>query len=73
MIDKTDAPLLIMHGTRDRIVPIAHSKELLKKARNPVNPLWVEGGGHDDLYAFEGYMKRLKRFFEYDLEQSTFI
>jgi len=67
LIDKTDAPILVMHGTKDRVVPIVHAKELHKMARNPVNPLWLEGGGHDDLYAFDCYMKRLKRFVDSDL------
>ena len=70
MIDKIEAPLLVLHGTKDRVVPLAHAKELHKKARNAVSPLWVEGGGHDDLYVFEGYMKRLKRFFELELKQT---
>ena len=69
MIEKTDVPLLVMHGSRDRVVPIAHAKELHERAHNAVNPLWVEGGGHDDLYLFDGYMKRLKRFFDFELAQ----
>ena len=67
MITKTSVPVLIMHGTYDRVVPISHAKELFKLALNPVTPLWVEGGGHDDLYTFEAYKKRLKRFFDFDL------
>lgn len=57
-----------MHGTKDRVVPISHAKELHKMAPNAKSPLWVEGGGHDDLYTFDGYMKRLKRFIDFDLE-----
>lgn len=72
MITKTDVQLLIIHGTRDRVVPISHGKQLHQKARHPVAPLWVKGGGHDDLYTFEEYMKRLKRFFEFDLQEAFF-
>ncbi|KAI2808601.1 Alpha/beta hydrolase domain-containing protein 17B [Blomia tropicalis] len=60
-------PILIMHGTKDRIVPIEHAKQLHLKAGNSIRPLWVEGGGHDDLYTFDVYTKRLKRFVEEEL------
>lgn len=68
MIEKVTCRVLIMHGTRDRVVPLSHGKELQERAgEHAVAPLWVEGGGHDDLYTFEGYVKRLKRFIDYDL------
>lgn len=70
MIGKVELPILVLHGTNDRVVPISHAKELHKHCLKPVTPLWVEGGDHDDLYAFDGYMKRLKRFFEFDLAPS---
>ena len=72
MIDKAPCPVLVMHGTRDRVVPISHAKELHERAgANAVAPLWIEGGGHDDLYTFEGYVRRLKRFIDYDLASGT--
>lgn len=68
MIDKVQCRVLVMHGTRDRVVPISHAKELHERAgQHAVAPLWIEGGGHDDLYTFEAYVKRLKRFIDYDL------
>lgn len=69
MIDKTDSPMLIMHGTNDQVVPLEHAKELYCLCRNPVPPLWIEGGGHDDLYTFEDYMKRIKRFVTIELDE----
>ena len=69
MIEKNELPLLSIHGTNDVISPFDHGKKLYELAKNKVRPCWIEGGGHDDLYAFDSYMKRLKRFVEFDLDQ----
>lgn len=39
-------PLLLLHGTLDRVVPYAHSQRLFDKAREPKAMITVEGGGH---------------------------
>lgn len=67
LIDQVEAPVLFIHGTKDKVVPIAHGKKLFEKCPNPLNPLWVENGGHDDLYTFGDYLTRLKRFVQHDL------
>ncbi|UXI15805.1 hypothetical protein NH340_JMT01748 [Sarcoptes scabiei] len=61
MVENIEVPTLIMHGTNDRTVPIKHAQELYQKCRNSLKPLWVEQGGHNDLYTFDSYLKRLKR------------
>ena len=71
MIEQVEAPVLFMHGSRDRVVPISHAKKLFEKCSNPVNPLWIDGGGHDDLFTFESYVTRLKRFINHDLHLSS--
>lgn len=70
MIKQVKAPILIIHGTSDHLVPISHAKELYRKCNRAFIPLWIEDGGHDDLYEFESYMKRLKRLFEHDLPKT---
>nr|XP_046912266.1 alpha/beta hydrolase domain-containing protein 17B-like [Dermatophagoides farinae] len=71
MIEKVESPVLFLHGSDDRNVPLSHVKILFEKCPNPVIPLWIEGGHHDDLYTFESYVTRLKRFIDQDLEYET--
>jgi len=49
-IDGIQAPLLIVHGLRDRTVPIKFGKELYAAAREPKNGSWIDTAGHNDLY-----------------------
>jgi pimeloyl-ACP methyl ester carboxylesterase len=70
-IGKVESPILIIHGTNDRVVPIAHAYELHKRCQNPVLPLWVQGAGHDDIYTFEEYLTRLKKFIDIDLSKPS--
>ncbi|CAG2177090.1 unnamed protein product [Oppiella nova] len=67
-IGDIETKILIIHGTRDQIVPIAHAQRLHKLCKNPAPPLWVEGGGHDNLYTFEEYLNRLKKFVDFDVK-----
>ncbi len=41
-------PVLIIHGTDDRIIPIWHGRKLFEKANEPKFNLWVENAGHND-------------------------
>ena len=50
-LDKNDAPLLIVHGTKDPLVPLKQSEYLndaAKKAGVPSELIVIEGGGHGD-------------------------
>jgi abhydrolase domain-containing protein 17 len=44
-------PLLIIHGTRDEVVPFSNGEGLFFAA--PISwrakPFWVEGGGHNNI------------------------
>ena len=44
------APLLVMHGTADRTVPIRFGRRLFDAAAEPKQAWWVEDGGHVDLH-----------------------
>ena len=61
---RIDLPILVIHGTEDRVIPFVHGQMLFQAARNAVDPLWVEGAGHDDvpLVAGESYFDALRRF-----------
>lgn len=43
------APLLVLHGARDTIVPVMHGEELLEAARGPKRMHVLPGAGHNDL------------------------
>lgn len=40
------APVLLVHGTADRVTPISFARRLFEKAREPKTFLEVPGGGH---------------------------
>lgn len=44
--DSDDAPLLIIHGTQDKIVPYHHAEYLLKNYRTKIEHIRLEGLGH---------------------------
>ena len=47
-------PALIMHGTRDRIIPYYHSQVLYTRLQTPKTFLTVEGADHNDLLEVAG-------------------
>ncbi len=44
------APVLIVHGTADRVVPVGHGERLFELASEPKRFARLEGGGHVDLF-----------------------
>jgi len=48
-INAVKAPILVMHGERDRVVPIAYGERLFALAREPKKFVRFPQGGHDDL------------------------
>jgi fermentation-respiration switch protein FrsA (DUF1100 family) len=48
-IAKIGAPLLVVHGTEDRIVPLRFGRSVFEAAAEPKEALWIYGGGHEDL------------------------
>lgn len=63
-LKKVNVPLLVIHGDRDRIVPIELGKEVYEKARAPKDFYLVSGAGHNDVTMVGGrqYFKRIKDF-----------
>jgi len=66
-IDEIAAPLLIIHGRRDRTVPLRHGRRLLAAAAGPVKRgVFPERAGHNNLLAhgaFEAEAAFLGRHF----------
>jgi len=51
-------PLLVVHGTADRWVPVAQARRLAERARQPVRYAEIDGAGHD--FAWErSYFREL--------------
>jgi abhydrolase domain-containing protein 17 len=42
------APVLILYGQADDIIPLHHGQALYDAAPEPKLALWVEGAGHND-------------------------
>ncbi len=49
-IAQVQVPLLVLHGERDEVIPIAMGRELFRLANEPKRLATFAGGGHSDLY-----------------------
>jgi fermentation-respiration switch protein FrsA (DUF1100 family) len=47
-IAQVQAPLLILHGDRDPVIPVAMGRELFRLANEPKRLAIFPGGGHSD-------------------------
>ena len=63
-IGKVRAPILIVHGEYDEIVPFRHGRRLFEAAPAPKEFYTVKGAHHNDLYLVGGraYLDALARF-----------
>jgi len=63
-VARSRSPLLVVHGTADRIVPVAMGRALADAASGPVEWYPVEGAGHNDAFLVGGadYFGRLAHF-----------
>ncbi len=63
-IKQVRAPLLIVHGESDEIVPFQHGRRLFEAAREPKEFYGIKGAHHNDLYLVGGkaYLEILNRF-----------
>ena len=46
------APVFIIHGENDKVVPIRFGRSLFNAAKEPKERWWIPGGGHEDLHHF---------------------
>ena len=58
------APLLILHGDQDEVVPVASGLRLYQAANEPKEFYTINGAGHNDTYIAggEAYFDALRRF-----------
>lgn len=66
-IKEIEAPLLMLHGSRDQIVPLELGKKLFQQANEPKNFVLLEGAGHNDIESVSGqtYLEAIDTFVEH--------
>jgi fermentation-respiration switch protein FrsA (DUF1100 family) len=69
---KLDVPLLVFHGTEDRIAP-PWMGEAIARAGRARELVWIEGAGHNDTYerGSVAYRRELDRFLRAVLEPTS--
>ncbi|TAK08648.1 alpha/beta hydrolase [bacterium] len=65
-LGKVRAPLLVLHGDKDDVVPYEQGKKVFEAAHNPKEFYTIRGAHHNDTYIVggEAYFKALKNFIE---------
>ena len=51
LIGKVATPLLILHGERDRVIPVTMGRELFRLANEPKQLATLPNAGHSDIYS----------------------
>ena len=69
-ISGVSAPILILHGTLDTVVPLTLGQALFDVAPEPKEMAVLRGAGHSDIYAF-GAFPRLEEFLRTHLGQGS--
>jgi fermentation-respiration switch protein FrsA (DUF1100 family) len=63
VIKQIDAPLLVMQGSTDQVIPVSMAKKLYATASEPKEMKIISGAGHSNIFAFDA-MPELKAFIE---------
>jgi len=45
------APILLIHGTHDSVIPLWHGQKIYDAINSPKQALWVQGASHNDVLA----------------------
>jgi len=53
------APTVLVHGDEDRLIPISHTYELMRRVNTEAKLLVIEGAGHNDIHRFTSYLDGL--------------
>ena len=66
-VPKITSPVLVIHGTEDEVIDFSHGLATFEQCPCTVDPLWVEGAGHNDVELYGQYLERLKQFINVEL------
>ncbi|MDP1762595.1 MAG: alpha/beta fold hydrolase [Sediminibacterium sp.] len=64
-ISKVNCHTYIIHGTRDRLIPIKHSENLQKINPHKITLIRIHGGGHNNLPSFNEYHNFVRDILKY--------
>jgi uncharacterized protein len=64
-IGNVKCPTYILHGTKDRLIPISHSEQLQQKNAKKITLIRIEGGGHNNLPSFPEYHNFVRDILQY--------
>lgn len=67
-VQRITSPVLVIHGTEDEVIDFSHGLAIHQKCARTVEPLWVEGAGHNDIELYGQYLERLKNFVNVEVE-----
>jgi fermentation-respiration switch protein FrsA (DUF1100 family) len=70
-IAQVRAPLLVLHGERDEVIPVAMGRELVRLANEPKRLVTFPAGGHSDLYIDGNNALQAMRDWIAELKRST--
>ena len=57
----------MIHGTEDEVIDFSHGLSIYERCPRTVEPLWVEGAGHNDVELYGQYLERLRQFINVEL------
>ena len=66
-VSKIVSPVLVIHGTEDEVIDFSHGLSIYERCPRKVDPLWVEGAGHNDVELYGQYLERLKKFLQHEI------
>lgn len=68
-VGRTRAPVLVIHGTGDRTIPVGHGRRVQERAAAG-SVLWTPSGGHGTVYFRHrrGFIRRVLRFLRSHLD-----
>lgn len=66
-VQQVRSKVLVIHGTEDEVIDFSHGLAIFERAPNTVDPLWVEGAGHNDVELYSQYLDRLRKFINREL------
>uniref|UniRef100_A0A0A9Z9R2 Abhydrolase domain-containing protein FAM108C1 n=2 Tax=Lygus hesperus TaxID=30085 RepID=A0A0A9Z9R2_LYGHE len=61
------SPVLVIHGTHDEIIDLSHAVQIYQSCIKPLEPLFVEGAGHNDVDLYQEYLDRMKKLISIEL------
>jgi dipeptidyl aminopeptidase/acylaminoacyl peptidase len=66
LVNSINCPIFIIHGTKDKVIPISHGQQMYGNSKKKYTPWFVENGGHNNIdrsLKFKGkYYEEMKNF-----------